>query len=702
MEVTQMYIYADNAATTKTSQAAIKAMNECMEDFYGNPSSLHSVGQRAAEKLLQARMDVAECLGADFKEIYFTSGGSEADNQAIVSAATFGAKKGKKHIISTKIEHHAVLHTLAKLEKQGFEVTLLDVNEKGEVDPKAVEDAIREDTALVSIIYANNEIGTIEPITEIGEICERKGVIFHTDAVQAVGHVDIDVKKQKIDMLSLSAHKFHGPKGVGVLYANKKVPLTNIIEGGAQERGKRAGTENLPGIVGMAVALKDAVSNIEKSSAKVTTLRDRLIEGLSKIEHSVLNGASENRLPGNVNFCFEGIEGESLLLLLDAKGIAASSGSACTSGSLDPSHVLLAIGRPHEVAHGSLRLTIAEDITEEQIDYMVKEISNILSSANISYVKWDMNRIFSDYYSAGLPYESQGEVPHRYVLGFYKMAKALTEKFPEILFEGCCGGGNRFDLGMLCYFPQIWASDDTDAVCRVNIQNGYSYGYPMSTVGAHVSACPNHQTLRTTPIDTRYNVACFGVLGYECDLTKMSKEDLFLIKKQIEEYKKWRKVLQFGEFYRGKSPYENSQDSDSNNVYQWTCVSADKKKAVGMLFRKIIKPNDQFLNFRPKALAENKEYHFYNRPVYHNKKDMGHFVYENNEIKSDENLSKDEVLFVAENFVKGETEDYIAYGSLLNEAGVNLKEGFAGIGVNGDTRIMKDFDSRLYYMEEVE
>lgn len=343
------------------------------------------------------------------------------------------------------------------------------------------------------------------------------------------------------------------------------------------------------------------------------------------------------------------------------------------------------------------------DLTNsEVVDYMIKEISNILSSANISYVKWDMNRIFSDYYSAGLSYESQGEVPHRYVLGFYKMAKALTEKFPEILFEGCCGGGNRFDLGMLCYFPQIWASDDTDAVCRVNIQNGYSYGYPMSTVGAHVSACPNHQTLRTTPIDTRYNVACFGVLGYECDLTKMSKEDLFLIKKQIEEYKKWRKVLQFGEFYRGKSPYENSQDSDSNNVYQWTCVSADKKKAVGMLFRKIIKPNDQFLNFRPKALAENKEYHFYNRPVYHNKKDMGHFVYENNEIKSNENLSKDEVSFVAENFVKGETEDYIAYGSLLNEAGVNLKEGFAGIGINGDTRIMKDFDSRLYYMEEVE
>ena len=374
-----MYIYADNAATTKTSQAAIKAMNECMEDFYGNPSSLHSVGQRAAEKLLQARMDVAECLGADFKEIYFTSGGSEADNQAIVSAATFGAKKGKKHIISTKIEHHAVLHTLAKLEKQGFDVTLLDVNEKGEVDPKAVEDAIREDTALVSIMYANNEIGTIEPITEIGEICERKGVIFHTDAVQAVGHVDIDVKKQKIDMLSLSAHKFHGPKGVGVLYANKKVPLTNIIEGGAQERGRRAGTENIPAIVGMAAALKEAVANMDENMVKIAAMRDRLIEGLSTIEHSRLNGDAKKRLPGNVNFCFEGIEGESLLLLLDEKGIEASSGSACTSGSLDPSHVLLAIGLPHEVAHGSLRLTLCEENTPEQIEYIIKEVPGIVS-----------------------------------------------------------------------------------------------------------------------------------------------------------------------------------------------------------------------------------------------------------------------------------------------------------------------------------
>ena len=384
-----MEAYLDNSATTQCFEEVRDIVVKTMMEDYGNPSAMHKKGVEAEQYVKDATEKIAKTLKVQEKEIYFTSGGSEADNQAIVSAATFGAKKGKKHIISTKIEHHAVLHTLAKLEKQGFEVTLLDVNEKGEVDPKAVEDAIREDTALVSIMYANNEIGTIEPITEIGEICERKGVIFHTDAVQAVGHVDIDVKKQKIDMLSLSAHKFHGPKGVGVLYANKKVPLTNIIEGGAQERGKRAGTENLPGIVGMAVALKDGVSNIVKASAKVTTLRDRLIEGLSKIEHSVLNGASENRLPGNVNFCFEGIEGESLLLLLDAKGIAASSGSACTSGSLDPSHVLLAIGRPHEVAHGSLRLTIAEDITEEQIDYMVKEIKNVVDYLRSISPVWD-------------------------------------------------------------------------------------------------------------------------------------------------------------------------------------------------------------------------------------------------------------------------------------------------------------------------
>ena len=382
-------VYLDNAATTPVRLEVEVAMRPYFCEKYGNPSGVYQMSSENRGMIENVREQIDKTSNASAEEIYFTSGGSEADNQAIISAATFGAKKGKKHIISTKIEHHAVLHTLAKLEKQGFDVTLLDVNEKGEVDPKAVEDAIREDTALVSIMYANNEIGTIEPITEIGEICERKGVIFHTDAVQAVGHVDIDVKKQKIDMLSLSAHKFHGPKGVGVLYANKKVTLTNIIEGGAQERGKRAGTENLPGIVGMAVALKDAVSNIEKSSATVTTLRDRLLAGLSKIEHSVLNGASENRLPGNVNFCFEGIEGESLLLLLDAKGIAASSGSACTSGSLDPSHVLLAIGRPHEVAHGSLRLTIAEDITEEQIDYMVKEIKNVVDYLRSISPVWD-------------------------------------------------------------------------------------------------------------------------------------------------------------------------------------------------------------------------------------------------------------------------------------------------------------------------
>lgn len=384
-----MYIYADNAATTKMSDTAVNAMMETMKEIYGNPSSLHSVGQQAAEKLLTARMEVAECLGADFKEIYFTSGGSEADNQAIVSAAKFGALKGKKHIISTKIEHHAVLHTLNRLEKEGFEVTLLDVGESGIVDLEAVENAIREDTALVTIMYANNEIGTLQPIKEIGKICKDKGVIFHTDAVQAVGHVHINVKEENIDMLSLSAHKFHGPKGVGVLYASKKVPLTNIIEGGAQERGKRAGTENLPAIIGMTAALKKAVSEIDVTSKKVSALRDRLIAGLSEISHSVLNGDSEKRLPGNVNFCFEGIEGESLLLLLDSKGIAASSGSACTSGSLDPSHVLLAIGRPHEVAHGSLRLTLCEENTEEEIDYIIEEVAKVVEYLRGISPVWD-------------------------------------------------------------------------------------------------------------------------------------------------------------------------------------------------------------------------------------------------------------------------------------------------------------------------
>ena len=381
-------IYLDNAATTKVNKKVLESMMPYFSEIYCNPSAAYSFATKGRIAIEEARNYAAKLIGASDMEIYFTSGGSESDNWAIKAVAESFSDKGK-NIITTKIEHHAVLHTCEYLERHGFDITYLNVDSDGKVRLDELKKSIREDTILISVMTANNEIGTIEPITEIGEICERKGVIFHTDAVQAVGHVDIDVKKQKIDMLSLSAHKFHGPKGVGVLYANKKVPLTNIIEGGAQERGKRAGTENLPGIVGMAVALKDAVSNIEKSSAKVTTLRDRLIEGLSKIEHSVLNGASENRLPGNVNFCFEGIEGESLLLLLDAKGIAASSGSACTSGSLDPSHVLLAIGRPHEVAHGSLRLTIAEDITEEQIDYMVKEIKNVVDYLRSISPVWD-------------------------------------------------------------------------------------------------------------------------------------------------------------------------------------------------------------------------------------------------------------------------------------------------------------------------
>ena len=384
-----MYIYADNAATTKTSQAAIDAMVDIMNNVYGNPSSLHTVGQKAKEALEKARVEAAQCLGADFKEIYFTSGGSEADNQAIISAAKFGARKNKKHIISTKIEHHAVLHTLNKLEKEGFEVTLLDIDESGIVKPEDVEKAIREDTALVTIMYANNEIGTIQPIAEIGKICKEKGVIFHTDAVQAAGHLHIDVNKENIDMLSLSGHKLHGPKGVGVLFARKNIPLVNIIEGGAQERGRRAGTENLPAIVGMAKALMDATKAIDETAEIEIKLRNHLIEGLEKISHSILNGDREKRLPGNVNFCFEGIEGESLLLLLDAKGIAASSGSACTSGSLDPSHVLLAIGRPHEIAHGSLRLTICRDNTMEEIDYMIKEIANVVEYLRGISPVWD-------------------------------------------------------------------------------------------------------------------------------------------------------------------------------------------------------------------------------------------------------------------------------------------------------------------------
>lgn len=371
-------IYVDNAATTKTSRTAIEAMLPYMDKIYGNPSSLHSVGQAAADALRKAREEAAEVLGCEPNEITFTSGGSEADNQALVSAAAIGARKGKKHIISTAFEHHAILHTLKKLEKEGFEVTLLDVHENGMVSAQQVADAIREDTCLVSVMYANNEIGSIQPIAEIGAVCKENDVIFHTDAVQAVGHVHINVKEENIDMLSLSAHKFHGPKGVGLLYARKGVRLTNIIEGGAQERGKRAGTENIPGIVGMVAALKEANANIDANAEKVSALRDRLIEGLEKIPHSALNGDRTKRLPGNVSFCFEGIEGESLLLLLDAKGICASSGSACTSGSLDPSHVLLAIGRPHEVAHGSLRLTLSEENTQEEVDYIIEETTKVV------------------------------------------------------------------------------------------------------------------------------------------------------------------------------------------------------------------------------------------------------------------------------------------------------------------------------------
>ena len=374
-----MQIYADNAATTRMSRTAIDAMLPYMETYYGNPSSLHTVGQQAAEALMTARQTVAECLGCQPREITFTSGGSEADNQALVSAARIGERKGRKHIISTAFEHHAILHTLKKLEKEGFDVQLLDVGPTGTVTAQQVADAIREDTCLVTIMYANNEIGSILPIPEIGAVCREKGVLFHTDAVQAAGHLHIDVKAQNIDMLSLSAHKFHGPKGVGVLYARQGIPLTNIIEGGAQERGKRAGTENIPGIVSMAAALQEACAHIDENAAKVSALRDKLMAGLSQIPHSALNGDPVHRLPGNVNFCFEGIEGESLLLLLDAKGICASSGSACTSGSLDPSHVLLAIGRPHEVAHGSLRLSLCEWNTQEEVDYMLQVIPEVVA-----------------------------------------------------------------------------------------------------------------------------------------------------------------------------------------------------------------------------------------------------------------------------------------------------------------------------------
>ncbi len=373
-----MHVYADNAATTKISQTALQAMLPCFEGVYGNPSSLHSVGQEAKEVLEDARAKIATCLGCEAREIYFTSGGSEADNQAIRSAAILGAKKGKKHIISTAFEHHAVLHTLNRLEKEGFEVTLLDVKNNHNITAQQVKDAIREDTCLVTCMYANNEIGSVLPIAEIGAVCRDAGVVFHTDAVQAVGHLHINVKEQNIDMLSLSAHKFHGPKGVGALYCRRGLMLTNLIDGGAQERGKRGGTENLPGIVGMAAALEEACANMDANTAKVTAMRDRLIAGLSHIPHCALNGDPVNRLPGNVSFCFEGIEGESLLLYLDFEGISASSGSACTSGSLDPSHVLLAIGRVHDVAHGSLRLSLSEYNTEAEIDHILEKVPQVV------------------------------------------------------------------------------------------------------------------------------------------------------------------------------------------------------------------------------------------------------------------------------------------------------------------------------------
>ena len=373
-----MRVYADNAATTAMSQVAIDAMLPYFNKVYGNPSSLHSIGQEAKEALDAARATVAQCLGCEPREIIFTSGGSEADNQAIISAARFGARKNKKHIISTAFEHHAVLHTLAKLEKEGFEVTYLDVSQGHNITAQQVKDAIREDTCLVTTMYANNEIGSILPIPEIGAVCKEAGVPFHTDAVQAVGHVKINVKEQNIDMLSLSGHKFHGPKGTGALYVRRGFPLTNIIEGGAQERGKRAGTENIAGICGMAAAMKDACNHIDQNMPRVAAMRDRVIEALSQIPHSALNGDRVNRLPGNINFCFEGIEGESLLLMLDSMGISASSGSACTSGSLDPSHVLLAIGRIHDVAHGSLRLSLCEYNTEEEVDHILACVPKVV------------------------------------------------------------------------------------------------------------------------------------------------------------------------------------------------------------------------------------------------------------------------------------------------------------------------------------
>lgn len=384
-----MYVYADNAATTQVSPTAVAAMMPFLTEEYGNPSSFYSLGQRAAEALVKARETVAECLGAEPGEIYFTGGGSESDNQAIRSAAFVGAKKGKRHIISTKFEHHAVLHTLEQLEKEGFDVTLLDVHPNGVITVEDVANAIREDTCLVTIMFANNEIGTMQPIKEIGALCREKKIPFHTDAVQAVGHVPINVKEMNIDMLSLSGHKFHSPKGIGALYVRRSIPLKNLIEGGQQEKGKRGGTENMPGIVGMAAAMKEAIDHMDENMTKITALREKLITGLEKIPHSKLNGDRNLRVPGTVNFCFEGIEGESMLLLLDANGIAASSGSACTSGSLDPSHVLLALGLPHEVAHGSLRLSIGEYNNEAEIDHILETVPKVVERLRDMSPVWD-------------------------------------------------------------------------------------------------------------------------------------------------------------------------------------------------------------------------------------------------------------------------------------------------------------------------
>lgn len=391
-------VYVDNAATTAMSDKAIEALMPYLKGVYGNPSSLHTVGQVAKEHLDEARARVAACLNAEPREIYFTSGGSEADNQAIRSAAYHGARKGKKHIVTTAFEHHAVLHTLKKLEKEGFEVTYLDVHANGLIEAEEVRAAIRPDTALVTVMFANNEVGTIQPIAQIGDVCRKKGVVFHTDAVQAVGHIPVDVKAQNVDMLSLSAHKFHGPKGVGVLYCKRGLPLATFIEGGAQERGKRAGTENIGGIVSMSVALQEACEHMEENAARESKLRDRLIDGLLKIPHSKLNGDRQNRLPNNVNMCFEGIEGEGLLLMLDAKGICASSGSACTSGSLDPSHVLLALGLPHEIAHGSLRLSLSEYNTDEDVDLILREVPRV-----VNYLR-DMSPVWEEL--------EKGERPH--------------------------------------------------------------------------------------------------------------------------------------------------------------------------------------------------------------------------------------------------------------------------------------------------